>query len=114
MNPAFLKSSYFKKVQDHFGTKYYLSDEIKEKVEFIREDITKGHQKNQKYDIIFCRYFLIYTDKNLRIKILQLLDEQLVEGGLLILGKTETLMKLNTNFKIIDGKNQIYIKSSNN
>ena len=83
---------YFKKEKTHFGHLYYIKDEIKNKVQFINEDLTKGHAKNLKYDIIFCRYLLIYFNREKRHKFLQVLTNRLNPGGLLILGKTETLM----------------------
>ena len=53
-------TSYFSKQNTNLGPKYILNKEIKEKVEFIQEDIIKGHRKDQKYDVIFCRNLFIY------------------------------------------------------
>ena len=108
--PLEYKYKYFIKAQNRFLVKYLLSNSIKNQVEFVNEDVTRGHLKSTKYDIIFCRYFLIYTNKSLRYKILSLISNQLAKGGLLFLGKTETLFKIESDFKIIDSKNHIYMK----
>ena len=112
--PPFFKFNYFKKVDHRLGERFLLDEKIRKQIEFIREDVTKGHQKNNRYDIIFCRYFLIYTDKKTRGEILHILEKQLVEGGLLVLGKTETLFHSYENLKLVDSKNHIYIKDSIN
>ena len=112
--PPYFKTKNFKKINHRLGDRYILDEKVKKRVEFIREDITKGHKKNFHYDIIFCRYFLIYTDKTTRNEILNILNKKLAEGGLLVLGKTETLFNSYENLKLIDSKNHIYIKNSGN
>ncbi|NHI92205.1 MAG: protein-glutamate O-methyltransferase CheR [Candidatus Lokiarchaeota archaeon] len=110
--PYYFKKSYFNRVNHRLGERYLFDEKIKKNIEFIKEDVTKGHQKKYKYDIIFCRYFLIYTDKNTRNEILNILHNKLAEGGLLVLGKTETLFNSYKNLKLVDSKNHIYIKDS--
>ncbi|MFW9881020.1 MAG: CheR family methyltransferase [Candidatus Thorarchaeota archaeon] len=102
---------YFTKQKKHFGHTNIIKEKIKEKIEFIEEDVTKGHQKPYKYDIIFCRYLLIYFNRENRHKFLKILENQLVENGILILGKTETLFDSWGSLQLIDSNNRIYIKS---
>ena len=66
-------------------------EKIKKKVEFIEEDLTKGHTRLFNYDIIFCRYLLIYFNHINRDRFLKIIENRLNVGGLLVLGKTETL-----------------------
>ena len=108
--PDRFENDYFTKEKIHFGHNYYLKPEIINDIEFIEEDITKGHAKNIKYDIIFCRYLLIYFNRKRRHEFLDVLMNQLNSGGLLILGKTEILMEHETSLVFIDDKNQIYLK----
>lgn len=75
------------------------------------EDVTKGHQMAYKYDILFCRYLLIYFNRENRHKFLKILENQLNENGILILGKTETFFKSWGSLQLIDTNNRIYIKS---
>ncbi|MFX1338830.1 MAG: CheR family methyltransferase [Promethearchaeota archaeon] len=109
--PEYFKNKYFKKKETHFGFKYSINEEIKNNVEFIDEDLTKGCLKPFKYDIVFCRYLLIYFNRNNRDKFLKNIENQLNIGGLLILGKTETLFNNHPVLRLVDEKNHIYIKS---
>ncbi len=108
--PVLYKVKYFTKKEEESRYKYILSEKIKEQVEFISEDVTKGHKYPLKYDIIFCRYLLIYFNREKRKDFLKIIENHLEEGGLLFLGKTETLFQSNSNLKLIDPKNHIYMK----
>ncbi len=108
------ENKYFNKKEDYFGYKYTLNNKIKNDVEFIQEDATKGHKYSWKYDVIFCRYLLIYFNKENRDKFLKILENQLKYGGLLILGKTETIFNSKCNFKLVDSRNRIYLKTFSN
>ncbi|TFG29293.1 MAG: protein-glutamate O-methyltransferase CheR [Promethearchaeota archaeon] len=103
-------STYFTKFDDRLGPKFLINNDIKRKVEFIIEDVTRGHNKDQKYDIIFCRYLLIYINRDFRENLLRIIENHLAPGGLLVLGKTETLLNSKLSFKLLDGKNHFYIK----
>ncbi|MFX1569981.1 MAG: CheR family methyltransferase [Promethearchaeota archaeon] len=107
----YYENKYFKKEKTHFGYRNIISDKIKKKIEFVEEDITQGHCKPNYYDIIFCRYLLIYFNRENRHKFLKIIENRLVENGILILGKTETLFDSWGNLKLIDTNNRIYIKS---
>ncbi|MHA1314457.1 MAG: CheR family methyltransferase [Candidatus Helarchaeota archaeon] len=110
--PEYFLQQYFTRVKIYpYGLKYKIDNKIKKQVHFIQEDVTKRHEKTTKYDIIFCRYFLIYTEKTSRFKLIQILRNRLADGGLLILGKTETLFNLNHDLKLIDTRNHIYMKT---
>ncbi|TFG02895.1 MAG: hypothetical protein EU539_12725 [Promethearchaeota archaeon] len=107
----FYKTKYFQKIQTKSGEQYLVDEKLKDHVEFINEDITKGHQKAIKYDIIFCRYLMIYFNRVNRDSFIKVIERQLNQGGLLILGKTETLFSEYSNLKLIDSHNQIYLKT---
>ncbi|MFW9989267.1 MAG: CheR family methyltransferase [Candidatus Odinarchaeota archaeon] len=104
-------NNYFTKKDTEIGPKYILSNEIKEKIEFIQEDIIKGHIKKNKYDVIFCRNFFIYINQFAREKLLSTLESRLFDGGLLILGGSETLPYKGTVFKAINMRERFYIKN---
>ncbi|MFX0139858.1 MAG: CheR family methyltransferase [Candidatus Hodarchaeota archaeon] len=109
--PEIYLKTYFSKKDTELGPKFILSRDIKNKVEFIQEDIIKGHQKNLKYDIIFCRNFFIYINQFAREKLLRILESRLYDGGLLILGGSETLPHKNSSFKSINMRDRFYIKN---
>ena len=108
--PQLYKVKYFTKQKEASRYKYILNEKIKEQIEFICEDVTKGHKYPLKYDIIFCRYLLIYFNRENRKFFLKIIEDHLEEGGLLFLGKTETLFQSNSNLKLIDPKYHIYMK----
>ena len=108
----YYEDKYFTKTKNYFGFNYTINEKIKNDVELITEDVTKGHRNPLKYDIIFCRYLLIYINREKRDKFLKIIENRLNFGGLLILGKTETLFKVHNGFKLVDAKNHIYIKTN--
>ncbi|TFG08556.1 MAG: hypothetical protein EU539_01955 [Promethearchaeota archaeon] len=109
--PKFYIDKFFNKTDTPIGPKYSISNKIKNKVEFIEEDIIKGHEKKNRYDVILCRNFLIYLDKDSREKLFKTFENHLVEGGLLILGKTESIMNSKAHLKVIDNVDRFYVKN---
>ncbi len=107
----YYENKYFTKQKTNFGHNNSISERIKSNIDFVEEDVTKGHNRPYKYDIIFCRYLLIYFNRENRPKFLKIIENRLVENGILILGKTETLFDSWGSLKLIDSRNRIYIKS---
>lgn len=64
-------------------------------------------------NMIISRNVLIYFNRKLQNKVLNLFDESLISGGFLGLGSKETLMfsNLSHKYKIIDTKEKIYKKA---
>jgi chemotaxis methyl-accepting protein methylase len=108
----YYENKYFTKHKTNFGHNNLINSKIKGDIEWVEEDVTQGHKRPYKYDIIFCRYLLIYFNRENRTKFLKIIENKLVENGILILGKTETLFNGKGSFKLIDSRNRIYIKSS--
>jgi len=106
----YYEKKYFFKKKEVFGFKYILNEKIKEKIEFYKEDVMKRHHTSIFYDIIFCRYLLIYINRDARKKFLKILESRLNFGGLLFLGKTETILSSQSNLKLVDSLNRIYMK----
>ena len=109
--PQYYLKTYFKKRDTPIGPKYSISKAIQEKVKFFEEDIIHQHNRKTKYDIIFCRNFFIYINKESQKKLLTILENHLVSGGILILGKTEMISNFGNNFMSIDVFNHIYAKN---
>ena len=63
-------------------------------------------------NIIFCRNVLIYFDKDLQNRVLQLFYDSLVPGGFLCLGSKESIRysDVEQNFEIISGPERIFRK----
>ncbi len=109
--PELYLKSYFTKKDTELGPKFTISEDIKKKVEFIQEDIIKSHKKNYKYDVIFCRNLFIYINQFAREKLLSIIESRLFDGGLLILGGSETLPRKNSSFKSINIRDRFYVKN---
>ena len=109
--PETYMKSYFTTKKTRFGLQYTISEKIKDKVRFLEEDLTNGHSLSQKYDIVFCRNFLIYLNKKSQRRVLKTIADHLNIGGLMIIGKTE--MVLNSKsclFRLTDAKYHFYEK----
>lgn len=104
--------TYFKENTVDNKKTYLINEKIKEKVEFIEEDIIKGHSRTINYDIILCRNLIIYLNDGAVKKIMKIINNHLNDQGLLILGKTEKVSSLKNVFKIYDIGNHIYIKDN--
>jgi chemotaxis protein methyltransferase CheR len=52
-------------------------------------------------DVIFCRNVLIYFDTETRRRVVQSFSERLCEGGYLMLGHSENLFSLTTQFELV-------------
>ncbi|MFX1276631.1 MAG: CheR family methyltransferase [Promethearchaeota archaeon] len=103
--------SYFTGKKSKLSSKHIINDEIKKKVTFIQEDLIEGHQFNQKYDIIFCRNFLIYLNQNSQRKVLKMMSEHLISQGLLVVGKTEMILdSVSKDFRLSNPKVHFYLK----
>ncbi len=104
-------TTYFSTKNTEIGPKYKINQNIKDKVNFFQEDIIKGHRNNKKFDIIFCRNFIIYINQFAREKLMRVLEARLKDGGLLILGGSETFSPQNTCFESISIRDRFYVKN---
>jgi len=89
-----------------------LSPEVKNKCQFFTNNLTSlnAPQLLPKYDIIICRNVLIYFDKKTVEKIIQNLLSKLKDGGLLILGHSESFHDTPVNLKNLGSSS--YVKMS--
>jgi len=110
----YYQNKYFTRRSIHFGHENIINERIKRKIDFVCEDVTKGHNRPYKYDIIFCRYLLIYFNRQNRDRFLRILENQLEDNGILVLGKTETLFNEFGSLRQVDSRNHIYAKFKNN
>lgn len=65
-------------------------DELKRKIIFSTHNLVSDHSFNE-FQLILCRNVLIYFDRDLQHKVLDLFDESLEDLGYLALGTKETL-----------------------
>ena len=101
-----LREKYF--TRDADGS-WRISDEIRNRVSFGRLNLYDearvsllGH-----LDIIFCRNVIIYFDDSSKRVVVGNFYNRLVEGGYLLLGHSESLISLSTQFKLRHLKNDM-------
>jgi chemotaxis protein methyltransferase CheR len=83
-------------------------------VQFYQHNLSKDGM-NQQFDIIFCRNVMIYFDEVLKLKVLELFNNSLKEGGLLIIGYYDALpADYRKWFTLLDPHTRIFRKSSVN
>ncbi|TXT67587.1 MAG: putative Protein-glutamate O-methyltransferase [Promethearchaeota archaeon] len=105
--PEPYKNNYFTKISQN-PPQYQLNKEIRNKVQFLNEDITMGHKKSLNYHVILCRNFIIYINRHYREMLLNNLQAHLHPEGILVLGKTESLQDT-YGFVLIDPIDKFYI-----
>jgi len=84
--PVTFLVKYFKQV----GGSWQIDDKVKSLVKFDYLNLMEVEKKiKEKFDLILCRYVLIYFSKEVKVKVFNALWNTLQKGGYLILGATE-------------------------
>jgi chemotaxis protein methyltransferase CheR len=100
------KCTYFDKKAEN---QYRIHDEIKQMVTFMKLNLLDDRRVGVfgEIDVIFCRNVIIYFDLEAKKKIIENFFHKLREGGYLLLGHSESLLSLNTSFKLRHLKNDM-------
>ena len=106
--PGSILESYFTRL----GENYELRADIRQMVNFSSFDLTSVmHQSLFDLDCIFCCNVLIYFQRRLQEKVLDMLYDSLATPGYLILGEVEMLTEnLRQKLECLDSKAKIYKK----
>lgn len=80
---------------------YSVTKDIKSRIRFSTHNIFKPYRHTSKFDIVLLRNVLIYFTKPDQEKALQNVDRSLQSDGVLVIGESETLSPLNTNFSSV-------------
>lgn len=78
-----------------------LTPEVKSYVSFRHLNLLDSYSLLGKFDIIFCRNVLIYFSSDIKAKIIAKFAQSLNSKGFLILGASESLSSLNSEFEMI-------------
>jgi len=88
---------------------YRINDDVREHVTISHLNmydtdriVLLGHM-----DVIFCRNVIIYFDLNSKRKVVAAFHNSLAEGGFLLLGHSESLMNISTQFTLRHFKNDM-------
>ena len=99
---------------DYFDAHYdsvIMSSELKKNITFARHNLVTDQVFGEMH-LILCRNVLIYFDRTLQERVLNLLNDSLIRGGFLCLGKKESLRfsELYESYDEFDKPAQIYRK----
>ncbi|MFA6234432.1 MAG: chemotaxis protein CheB [Bacteroidota bacterium] len=89
---------------------YRIKTEIREMVVFAPQNVIKDPPFS-KLDILSCRNMLIYMEQELQKKLLALFHHCLNEGGILLLGSSETAGARSDGFADLDSKMKMFKRS---
>ncbi|MCP4217838.1 MAG: methyltransferase domain-containing protein, partial [bacterium] len=78
-------------------------DEFKNGVRFKKLNLMELGDTStaMRFDVVFCRYVLIYFDKESKQKVVTSFYEKIADNGYLILGNSESLFSISSNFKML-------------
>lgn len=89
------------------GSGYRIRPEYREMVRFVRQDLL-SEAPYSPADLILCRHVLIYFNATDQEQVLRRFAEALPTGGMLVLGRTETLRDKDGLFTPINATERIY------
>lgn len=89
--PISMKKKYLLKSRDKHKGLVRIAPQLRSMVQFRRLNFMEDFGMTEPLDIIFCRNVIIYFDKQTQEKLLNKFAKQLVRGGYLFLGHSETL-----------------------
>lgn len=89
-------------------TSFSVKEPVKRMVTFEQHDLISGPKKSG-YELVLCRNLLIYIDRSYKEPIFETLTDALKQGGILTIGKSETLPRtFRDAYEPYDRKNHIY------
>lgn len=107
--PRIFRARYFHKIKNNGSIEYSINDSLKKIVVFKRLNLSMPpFPMRGQMDAIFCRNVMIYFDNVVRKKLIDEMYRLLKPGGYLILGHSESLTAIPSDFKSV--KPSVYIK----
>lgn len=77
--------------------------EVKKLVKFRKMNLKGSWSHEEKFDVVFCRNVMIYFDTEIKRQIFTNFASSLSPGGYLIVGHSESLNNLSTEFEALGG-----------
>jgi len=116
---GFYRASQLKNLDGSLITKYFdvvsggyrVKSVLKKCVKFKKHDLTTEKPVSKFLDIIFCRNVMIYFNEQQKVKVVNDFYESLVDGGYLVIGKSETLpSEVKDKFECVNLREKFYRK----
>ncbi len=89
--PIELRRKYFMRSRDHESNLMRVVPELRETIEFRRLNLMEDFGFSDRVDVIFCRNVVIYFDRPTQERLFQRMCRQLVDGGYIFVGHSESL-----------------------
>lgn len=93
--PLTIKKKYLLKSRDKDARLVRIKPELRSMIYFKRLNFMEDFGMREHFDVIFCRNVIIYFDKQTQEKLLNKFCKQLVKGGYLFLGHSESISGMN-------------------
>ena len=108
--PTMMKQRYLMRGKGAQSGFYRVVPELRSRINFQRFNlINEDFNLEKNMDVIFCRNVIIYFDRQTQIKLFEKFYNQLVPGGYLFIGHSESLHGINDRFRLV--ANTTYRKS---
>lgn len=86
---------------------------VRNVVRVLAHDLTREPPPRPPYDLIVCRNVVIYFERQAQERLFQVFVDALAPGGVLLLGKVETLFgPARERLQLVDPRERIYVKPS--
>lgn len=96
--PAAMKSRFLLRSKDRTQKVVRVVPQLRQKIKFAWLNLMEEFNIKESFDVIFCRNVIIYFDRPTQEKLIGRYYRQLIPGGLLLLGHSETLTGMNLPF----------------
>jgi len=91
------------------GAEVVVRESLRDCVRFHLHDLGRDPPPGDRYDLIVCRNVLIYFSREIQAKLLMAFSAVIRTGGILVLGKVETLpIEVRSRFEVLDGRERIF------
>lgn len=84
------------------GESFQVISEIKSRLKFQQHNLFQALQHKERFDLVLIRNVLIYFKGPDQEKVISLIGPKMVEDGVMIIGESESLNHINTNFKSVE------------
>ncbi len=99
--PESLLKKYFLQGQGKWDEHIKIKDEVRKLVQYQRVNLISPFNFSEPFDCIFCRNVMIYFDKKTQAELVNKLYHCLDEGGVLMIGHSESLTGIDHPFRYL-------------
>lgn len=92
------------------GRVWSINERIKSIIRFQQFNLQNSYLLMGKFDLIFCRYVIIYFNDNLKKVILDKMSNSLNSKGVFIMGSSEIFVNYNDRYEMKDYNNGVYYR----